>query len=577
MDRSVAAVLTITLDTSAALNFLGVDDDASDELARLIGRAMTHSVGIAVADEARVEVEGVADQQRRVHRLARLRSFGFIETPASMLDQREELVVALRATLFPGADLDSRTGRHNTRDCRHLATHMLAGRDLFVTTDEKLWKRRATALDHGITVMRPSEALERVSSATTIRLVATVDAVNVRDADLPDDEPSIRAVLAPLSADYPGFDGWLISALNKVRDGTAAARVAVLDGRVGAVALTTRKDDRTVKLSAFFVDPAARDLGLGAHLLWDEIRRWVALGYDKAYVTVSSRHSELVDFFGELGFLVEGVSARRYQDDTAEIVLAKHLVRRVIADGDAATEVVSLARMIYTPSTHLDSSSAHWALRPDAASDEVACATSGENVELRVGAGDQTRTWNAGDLERTFHPMRFDLTGRTALVVPIQPGWANEMISYPKPQAPLFGPDTDKLLMRTDNVYYGFPKCLDHLDRGTPILFYVTEGTGFVGEARLRDHSVDLPEELFARFGPRGAYELSDIRGHVQPSGQNAGRALALLFASYVPFLSAVTRDEACEVVRRNLLPQGLTPISGQEFEHLRRKGGLTW
>ena len=104
------------------------------------------------------------------------------------------------------------------------------------------------------------------------------------------------------------------------------------EGRPGAVALTVEKDARVVKLAAFTVAEFARNTGLGPHLLWAEIRRWVQSGYEKAYVTVSSRRADLLRFFTEFGFLVEGVSPRRYFDNEIEFVLGRHIIRKRLTD-----------------------------------------------------------------------------------------------------------------------------------------------------------------------------------------------------------------------------------------------------
>jgi GNAT superfamily N-acetyltransferase len=147
--------------------------------------------------------------------------------------------------------------------------------------------------------------------------------ISVRDAIFDQDEAAVREVLDPLAADYPDFSGWLT---RKLATRGTRVRVGLLQDRIGAVALSAPKDGsgRVVKLSAFYVADFAQDRGLGANLLWSEVRTWAKYGIEKVYVTVSSRHPELVEFLNKFGFLIEGVSPRRYQDDTAELVLAKH-------------------------------------------------------------------------------------------------------------------------------------------------------------------------------------------------------------------------------------------------------------
>ena len=53
---------------------------------------------------------------------------------------------------------------------------------------------------------------------------------------------------------------------------------------------------------------------------------------------------------------------------------------------------------------------------------------------------------------------------------------------------------------------------------------------------------------------------------------------LALRFGMYVPFPQLVKRPAMFEAINRKISgPQGLTPIRFEEFEAIRRTGGLEW
>jgi len=183
------------------------------------------------------------------------------------------------------------------------------------------------------------------------------------------------------------------------------------------------------------------------------------------------------------------------------------------------------------------------------------------------------------DLERIFHPVRFAVTGRKALLVPIEPRWAAAMLEHAEQQRELDqDPAADKLLLRADNAYYAYPKALDAAQSGTPILFYVSAPTSaVVGEARILTASIDAPEILFSSFGDLGVYRLRDIERHVVRRGARTGLALALSFGLYLPFPQLVHKSELHRLAGRRLVPQGLTPIPFEEFEAIRRTGGLEW
>ncbi|HEX5308062.1 MAG TPA: GNAT family N-acetyltransferase [Solirubrobacteraceae bacterium] len=572
-------MLAVTLDTSCALNFLGLDETADDALIDLVAAAIAGRVDVCVTEQAYEEVRRNPREDERAQRLARLRTFGRVGLAAHRTAERDRLAGELLRALFPDAEAGSRTDSHNRRDCLQLATHALVGRDVFCTLDGKLLKRAASAAARGIEVLGPEAALALVEEERAGAAAVGVSALAVRDVEVDRDEGAIREVLAPLADDYPDFGGWLNGALTKAERGEVSIRVGVLSECVGAVALSTRKDERVVKLSAFYVTERARDAGLGQHLLWSELRGWVAGGVEKVYVTVSSRHAELIGFFRAFGFLIEGVSPRRYQDDTAEIVLGKHLIRRVVDDGALSAFAQEVAARVFAAPGGLSADGGTWALAPLDA--HPAFSWSGEGASLRLvaraSAGTAERQWGLLDLERAFHPLRLGVSERRALLVPIQPQWAEAMLDYPTRQPSLFETSPEKLLLRADNAYYCYPRLLDVAVPGAPILFYVSGGRGIVGEARIIQAQVAAPEELFARFGGLGIYGIHEIRAHVQTRGERAGQALALRFGSYVPFAAPVSIGAMRKALGRGIQPQSLTPLSGEDFELLRRTGGLEW
>lgn len=573
-------MLSATLDTSCALNFLGEDDEVSDALVDLVAAAMAGRVNLRVTEQAYAEIARARDAGRRRERLKRLRMFGRVELAPHRCEERDRRALQLQKVLFPSAKSGSRTSDHNRRDCLQLATHELVGRDLFVTRDVKLYKRVHAHSSLGIEVANPQELLARISIERRAGALPNAPAIAVRDADPDQDEAAIREILEPLSQDYPDFGGWLNRALERFGMGRVRIRVGLAEQRVGAVALSTKKDERVVKLSAFYVADWARAAGLGQHLLWSEVRSWAQADVEKVYVTVSSRHGDLVEFFQIFGFLIEGVAARRYQDDTSEIVLGKHLVRRLYTDDDLHEFSNNTAKAVFSSPDSVAPNPSTWALAPQAAHPTLGWAGEGAGKRLEALHNDEPlRSWSLLELETIFHPARLHLAGRDALIVPIRPEWADAMLDYPDQQLALTPADegSEKLLLRADNAYYCYPTALSTAVTGTPILFLVTGGVGIVGEARIFDAVVDTPEELYARLGGLGIYGIQQIRGHARKRGQITGKTLGMRFGSYVPFEKPVTRDRMGKALARDLQVQTITPIRGHEFEELRRIGGLTW
>lgn len=570
-------MISVTLDTSCALNFLMTDEEPDDDLMEVISLALAGRVAANVSQEAFAEVERTTDADARQKRIARLKTFGHVTLPTHRATERDELTKTLHSAIFPDAQPGSRSNDHNWRDCRQLATHGLIGRDVFVTRDVRLLSGAQAAAHNGVVILSPKQLVERVAAELQASGLTSYPGVSVRDADLQKDESDIRRVLAPLAADYPDFDSWLTGALRK--SGTRV-RLGEYDHRVAAVALSQPKGSGVVKLSAFYVEEAAQNTGLGGHLLWSEIRTWARHEVRKVYVTVSSRHADLVGFFTGFGFLVEGMSPRRYQDDTAELVLGKHFLRQRIADADLDDFARGPATVVFSVPARADAGPAGWGLKPDA--ERPTLAWEGQSDQLTLVArdgGEETRAWHLLELERVFHPARFAVDGRRALMVPIEPQWADALLEHAGQQRSL-GQDaaSERLILRADNAYYCYPKSLDIARPGTPILFYVSAPvSAVVGEARIYEAAVDVPEELFAAYGGLGIYRLPQIRSHVMPRGPRQGQALAMRFGMYVPFDSTVPAPALEKIAGCRRVPQGLLAISFEEFEAIRRSGGLQW
>jgi GNAT superfamily N-acetyltransferase len=570
-------VISVTLDTSCALNFLMSDEQPDEDLIELIGLTLAGRVAAKVSEEAFLEVERTADADTRARRIARLEMFGRLTIPSARLGERDALAERLRVSIFPKAQPGSRNDEHNRRDCRQLATHKLIGRAVFVSRDERLLKGATAASGEGIELLSPRELVARVATEMAAAGLPSYPGISVRDAEPARDEGEIRRVLAPLAADYPKFDAWLTDALAK--PGTRV-RVGEYDGSVAAVAPSQSKGSGVVKLSAFYVDEPAQRAGLGGHLLWSELRTWARHETRKVYVTVSSRHAELVAFFTGFGFLVEGLSPRRYQEDTAELVLGKHFVRERVVDGGLTAFAAGPARVVFGVPTGTEAPPTAWGLNPQAQRPSLEWHGAGEQLRLYAREDErELRSWGLLDLERIFYPARFAVTGRKAMMVPIEPRWADALLEHAGQQRRL-GQDADseRLLLRSDNAYYCYPKSLDITRPGTPILFYVTAPvSAVVGEARIYEAAVGVPEELYAAYGGLGIYRLAQIRSHVMRTGPRAGEALAMRFGMYVPFANTVAPAELARIAGCRRVPQGLLAISIEEFEAVRRTGGLQW
>lgn len=143
----------------------------------------------------------------------------------------------------------------------------------------------------------------------------------VRVAD-PAEHSAVEALLAgPLDALYPGGQAWLTRRLAAV---PGAGRVTVLGsaGRPVGVAVETWKPGGRVKLSTFYVAPAARRQGAGQALAAAVNARWRAERREGVYVTVASQHAAALELLlRPVGFTPWAVVPGRYGPGRDEHVL----------------------------------------------------------------------------------------------------------------------------------------------------------------------------------------------------------------------------------------------------------------
>ena len=570
--------LRLTLDTSCGLNLHS--DNPDPAMLRILNLGLSNRVLVSVTPTAGEEVARAADPVVRNLSMTRFTIFPVIQLGSHQAAEREKLRDTLMAAMFPNSAVDSTTWNHNKRDCEHIAAHVLGHGDLFVTLDNELLKKADRALAHGAELVSPTDAV-----ALIVKRLGPAPELPTGLAIRPyvrEDELDVRRVLASLANDYPDFDAWLTNQLDGTAD--ASITVGVVDGRVAAVAIwKARKPDHVLKLGAFRVDEDARQMAIGPHLLWHLIRAWVGMGVELVYVTLSSRHAELVSFFASAGFLIQGVTPERYSAGAAEIVMGKHFLRREVDDAAFADFGRELAERIFgVPSSESGAglSSDAWLLEPITVRPKVETDAQHGRLRFLSPSGDVLRELDALDIERVFHPLRLVLSHRRALIVPIRPAWADRMMQYPSTQLGLFTDATpDRLLLRTDNAYYCTPRCERFLELRAPIIFYVSAPvSACVAEARLLDYAIDTPQRLLDRYGDLGVYSLEDIRTHVPETGRYEGRALGLHFGLYVPFRDPVT----LHMLRRirhtaGAQPQGLSSIDLPTYQAIRQAGGLDW
>ena len=568
----VVTMKVLTLDTSCVMNLMRLDEAPDEALLRLLRFGLEGRVSIAVTHVAATEVPPTHPSSSYVRQ--RLAAFPERKVSPERVAEHEHLAAHIAKTLWPNAMPTSATFDHNLRDSRHLAAHKLSGGTVFVTRDEKMWKKVQQHPELGLLAKPPRDVVAELQKEVGAASRPWRTDIAVRPAR-DDDAEAIKALLAPVADLYPDFDTWLGKTL---REQTTRVALGIVEGELAGVSVWKPKDRRVAKLATFFVAQDYRQEGLGPHLLFHQIREWVDARVEKVVVTVATRVANILPFFIQYGFRVEGASGRRYKAGESEVVLAKHFFYQRVAAADLESFVTSTLDVWAVPEHEALRDDANWFVQPRI-EQAISVGSVDRSIELRDREGRPLRRFEVGQLEELFYPVRLGVDERRAFMIPIQPQWAARMMQKydaTLPQMRLFNEPIDKLLLRTDNAYYCHPRYTPEDLRDSPVLFYVSESVGAItGMARILECEVASPEDLFVRFGDIGVYGLSKISGHVKKRGADRGCAMALRFGWWVPLPRAVKLAELRQLGLAH--PQSITAVTYSIYETILAAGGLEW
>jgi ribosomal protein S18 acetylase RimI-like enzyme len=386
----------------------------------------------------------------------------------------------------------------------------------------------------------------------------------------PSDTKPTRALLSVIAPDYPGFDAWLN---RKLADSKPSKKVVAVGDVIAAFSMWQRKDERNVKLQTFIVGASYRGTAIGQHLLYHELRTWAADALiERVHVTVASSKAELITYFRIFGFRVEGFSPNRYPRPAAELVMAKHFLREVIRTPTELDNLVSRLSHHYwglagPPTSRFGVNEVDLAIPTSLSALTTAVnqteGTAIPRLLLKDTTGQEILRHDDESLMREFYPLRIHLRRKRYVIIPIRRQWVRAMLSTSGPGTPL--------KLRTDHVYYCYPKVTD-LTKGDLVIFYETivgGGSGSaIGSAVVQEVAIEPPARLFLKYAQLGIYQLHNIEEHENSLGQ----AMAIKFSLFESFRPVGLIRIRQHLANKTTL-QGLTPISRDGFEAIRAEG----
>jgi predicted transcriptional regulator len=192
-----------------------------------------------------------------------------------------------------------------------------------------------------------------------------------------------------------------------------------------------------------------------------------------------------------------------------------------------------------------------------------------------VGSGGLVE--RAAEAERWFAPFRVIGAGIPTFVVPIQHGWATDLVDVGLAQDQLL-PRPWGLGLRRELVYYRSPRNPTTLPVPARLVWYVSGSALGAGTIRAVSHltevAIDAHERLFHRFRPLGVYSKADVAA----CADGRGRAMALRFSSTERLARPIPLDAYRELVSgdpksRSVVMQSIRPLDEQMFARLLEMG----
>lgn len=167
----------ITLDNNCIINLLDFNSQTAtsvDYLSEIIKLSFSNKVDIAITTRVEADLENDKDEKRRTEMMRKINLFPIIGTIArwdvSCWDQGDvwggektnALLDELQKIIFPGG-LDEKSSSYvnKTNDLDHLVGHIINKRDIFVTDDSGILKKKdALKVSPGIVVISPKDCLD---------------------------------------------------------------------------------------------------------------------------------------------------------------------------------------------------------------------------------------------------------------------------------------------------------------------------------------------------------------------------------------------------------------------------------
>lgn len=178
-------LLKITLDTNCVINAFDEQHcsaTSTEDIEKLFELSQLEQVDVAVTTRLAADLLNDKDPVRRAHVLGCASTIPTVGTVGrwgtSVWDggdmwvgsRDEGLIEEVQSVLFPNLSKSDKRYSNKINDIDHIVGHLSNDRDIFVTDDGGVWRKRKQLRQKvGVTIMRPSECLKFIESSNSLR------------------------------------------------------------------------------------------------------------------------------------------------------------------------------------------------------------------------------------------------------------------------------------------------------------------------------------------------------------------------------------------------------------------------
>lgn len=157
------------------------------------------------------------------------------------------------------------------------------------------------------------------------------------------------------------------------------------------------------------------------------------------------------------------------------------------------------------------------------------------------------------ELEKKLHPLKIIDSGIPSYVVPIKPGWAQNLFDETLARQTLWGAN-ENLIMRLENVFYRSKFTFGTIIFPARILWYVTQGKNAKGSKMIRacsyidEVTIGNASHLFKKYNRLGVYCWDDIMKMTKDNPDQ--NIMAIVFNNTELFKNPISFEKYREILK---------------------------